>query len=451
MKRIYISIFILLSVFILNETSMAQDCSGVTVDAFPRNPQSGLYNYFGVRVTLSAPFNQDVTVTGYIHAGSDEANNTDHPFTLTVPAGSLSAETQDDYYQTGPTGDAGITVASINPCPVSEITATYAGVTITYEVSNNLLRFNSVADLNTVLDQLDADYDSWNDAYDNNYDPNLTSDQMDDIDDQTGFDEFHSFRVFEGLFSGFSSKRMDIENTETAWLNSDFATTDPATVDLTFDDAANAIFNNNNSFKVGNDVYQLSVDGMYINGVLQASVNDINGETDALARADIGTGYGLYANRIFRNDYASMKGPSVAMDNYYWMNDVLAVPCKSNKKKHGEIDNGSEKFKLKVAINSWYVRSGVKGKVVHYKRKNNRWKRSRSKMAALCAGTVYDNQCNTSFNFSDRKPAPNGWKNRRQLKVARHQPGTIWRTHSGEVSSGFDTQGGTSGTIVLTF
>jgi hypothetical protein len=392
-----------------------------------------------------------VTVTGYIHAGSDEGNNTDHPFTLTVPAGGLSAETSDDYYQTGPTGDAGITVASINPCPVSEITATYAGVTITYEVSNNLLRFNSVADLNTVLDQLDADYDSWNDAYDNNYDPNLTSDQMDDIDDQTSFDEFHPFRVFEGLFSGFSSKRLDVENIETAWLNSDFATTDPATIDLTVDDAANTIFNNNNSFKVGSDVYQLSVGGMYINGVLQASVNDINGETDALAKAAIETGYGLYANTIFRNDYASMRGPSVGMDNYYWMSGVLTKTCKSNKKKEENFDNGSEKFKLKVAINSWYIRSGVKGKVVHYKHKNGHWKRSRSKMAALCAGTVYDNQCTNSFNFSDRNPSPNGWKNRKQLKVARHQPGTIWRTNSGEVGSGFDTEGGTSGTIVLTF
>jgi hypothetical protein len=72
-------------------------------------------------------------------------------------------------------------------------------------------------------------------------------------------------------------------------------------------------------------------------------------------------------------------------------------------------------------------------------------------MAVYCAGTVYNNQCSDSFGFSGRNPSPGQWKKRRQLKVARHQPGTIWRTHSGEMNSGFETESGDSGTLILTF
>jgi len=101
-----------------NISSVAQTpCETVSVQAYDMYPQSGAHNYFGARVTLSQVYGQDVTVTGYIHAGSDEWNNQDHPFTLTVTAGSLTAETAADFYETDPTGDAAVTVASITPCP----------------------------------------------------------------------------------------------------------------------------------------------------------------------------------------------------------------------------------------------------------------------------------------------------------------------------------------------
>jgi hypothetical protein len=65
----------------------------VTVEAIPADPQSGSHNYyFGVRVTLSQTYINNVTVNGYIY---DEGggSNTNNPFSLTVTAGNLTAET----------------------------------------------------------------------------------------------------------------------------------------------------------------------------------------------------------------------------------------------------------------------------------------------------------------------------------------------------------------------
>lgn len=116
MKKIYVFALSFLFLFFFHSSLFAQ-CSTVNVEAYPLSEQSGAYNYFGVRVTLAQVFNQDVTVTGYIHKDVDEWNNQDHPFTLTVPAGSLTAETEATFYQTDPTAGAAVTVSSVNPCP----------------------------------------------------------------------------------------------------------------------------------------------------------------------------------------------------------------------------------------------------------------------------------------------------------------------------------------------
>ena len=77
----------------------AQECSTVTVEAFPMDPQSGQYNYFGVRVTLAQAYTQDVTVTGYIHKDADEWNNQDHPFHLVLFLNFPKVKVNQYYYQ----------------------------------------------------------------------------------------------------------------------------------------------------------------------------------------------------------------------------------------------------------------------------------------------------------------------------------------------------------------
>lgn len=91
-------------------------CDAVTAEAFAMDPQSGAHNYFGVRVTLAQAYSQDVAVSGYIF---DDGNggDTNHPFTLTITAGNLTAETEATFYQTDPTAIAAVSISSVTPCP----------------------------------------------------------------------------------------------------------------------------------------------------------------------------------------------------------------------------------------------------------------------------------------------------------------------------------------------
>lgn len=251
------------------------------------------------------------------------------------------------------------------------------------------------------MNQLDANYETRNANYENQY-PTLTDDQLDSVDLLTGFDEFKKFREFESLFSGYVSKRSQLETIENTWLTNNFNGTHPDTLD----DAENTIFNSNYQLKIGTALYQMKTDGLY-----------------------------------------NITGGPVASGNA----TTLADACFSNhhNKKRFTTSDGSKMFKLKVAINSWLVRSGAKGKVVSFKNKNGNWKRSRARLAVSCGGTILNNQCAQSFTFSDRNPSPSDFKKRRQLKVARHVAGQIWRTKKGMLVSSFDFSGIYSASIAI--
>src|SRR5436190_6080249 len=218
------------------------------------------------------------------------------------------------------------------------ITTTYGGVSITFEPLNNILRFNTLTDLDTVVTQLQTAYDTYNDNYDAQY-PNYTADQLDSMDQINNFDEFRPFKDFENLFSGYSSIRKQIENTEITWLNNNMTGTDPDDIDFTFDDAVNTIFNANYSVKVGTDIYQMRSDGIYKNG-------------------------GLVSGRL----------------------SATRSTCITIVKNKQKFSYGSNRyFKLKVAVLHFVFRTQAKAKVVSFKGT----KRSRSTMAVGFNGLIY--------------------------------------------------------------
>ncbi len=324
------------------------------------DPQTGQYNYFGVRASVPELQNNDVIVTGYIY---DEggAPNTNHPFTLTITAGDLTAETVATFYQTDPTANAAVVLGSI--------TAYYAGVAITFDAANNRLKFNSTTDVFTVINQLNADYETHNDNYEAQY-PNLTAEQLDDMDDQNGFDEFKPYKDFEKLFTGFYSKRAELEALEMNWLNNNFSGTDPDDYDFTFDDGENTIFNNGGSFLVGQVVHELTSDGMYVGGIL---IDDTNGLA-TLDYKSVGENSVAMLNPSHAKHMKELMNINIEglfwNANYYVDKQMAPNPCKTNKKKVSPpfIPSGSNsRFILKVAINSIVVRNAVKAKVVHYK------------------------------------------------------------------------------------
>lgn len=79
--------------------------------------QSGAHNYFGVKITLSQTYDENITVTGYIYDGGDP--NVNHPYELTIAAGDLSVQTSYYFYETSPTSDADVNFSGIYPLYVT--------------------------------------------------------------------------------------------------------------------------------------------------------------------------------------------------------------------------------------------------------------------------------------------------------------------------------------------
>lgn len=259
MKKI---LFILICFLLASATLLKAQtpCNAVTAEAFSLNPQSGPYNYFGVRVTLAQPYGQDVTVIGNIY---DEGSpRTDNPYTLTIIAGNLTAETEATFYRTDPTAGAVVTIESVTPCPqvsllnmttdlqnfinqkLAEINNEGANIcsqinTITYDVTSNgsgtltypnWVRFvqigEAVDSLNGVWDQLYASKMNaivgyaFSSGAVNGQDNTENRDAVWDIVEESHFviSENKATSCLEQKFN-FSSLHTQISNNEDAWLD----------------------------------------------------------------------------------------------------------------------------------------------------------------------------------------------------------------------------------------
>lgn len=253
--------------------------------------------------------------------------------------------------------------------------------------------------------------------YENQY-PTLTAEQLDSVDIVKNFDEFYTFRQFEALFTGYSSKRLQIEGIENTWLANNFTGTDPDDVDPTYDDAENTIVNINNKVIVGTTTYDLA---------------DSSGgaSTSSVASSALST--------------------NIAAAGPFKCSITFNPSCFTNKRKRsGRLvtPDGQRSFICKLAIHAWCIRTGVKGKIVSFKKKNNgSWKRARMKLAISVGGYIYDDGCNSipPGSFSVRNPSPTGYKKRKQLKVAKHTTSQTWKTKTGQLAVSFEAQGVASG------
>lgn len=269
---------------------------------------------------------------------------------------------------------------------------TYAGVQIGYYTSTHLLSFNTTTDVNTVLNQLDSDYETYNTNYENQY-PNYTADQLDSMDSVNNFDDLRTYRNFEASFPGYVSERANIENIETTWINNSFTGLDPDSVDYTIDNSDNAICNNNYEVIIAGTTYQWTSNGFDVVGAGPAFV--------------INSASGCYTNKHKKLPYYN-----------------------SNNTRKGDI---------KVAVNNWFVRGEGKGKVVCYKKKSSGgWKRSRLDVEVNASGNIYnDNSCIGLTQVDLRKP-PQGYLKRRSVKViARFTPPDKAYYEPGQFSAGF--------------
>ncbi len=147
MKQVKIFFCTIFFAWIVTNTANAQlfpECATISATVIAPQTQSGSYNYFGVRIELDQTYDQNITVEGYIFdVGSP---NTTHSFSLTVISGNLTAETATNFYQTGPTEEAAVSVSSVAPLTVTA-SSSYFSTQCSFVTSNpNLKDFFSSYD-----------------------------------------------------------------------------------------------------------------------------------------------------------------------------------------------------------------------------------------------------------------------------------------------------------------
>ncbi len=203
---------------------------------------------------------------------------------------------------------------------------------------------------------------------------------MDRMDDESGFDPFYTYKQLEHQFSGFTSKRSIIEETENSWLYNGMTGLDPDDIDFTFDDSENTLFNQNYEVKIGCNTYRMTENGL-------------------VDLANYEEGSDMETNN----------------SNTYTTDDQNK--CIANKRKKEEFVYASGRMiKNKVAIRSFFVRSSAKAKVVNYRLKSNgRWRRSRTDMAVSVFGEIYNKQCGEKENVGRRNPET-GFKKRGEIR-----------------------------------
>ena len=166
MKRFYL--YIVASLLTFSMTVHAQSpCDKVSVEAFQLLPQSGPHNYFGVRVSISEPYWENIVVTGYIWDGPEEHGyDENHPYTLTIYAGYTTAETASNFYETGPAAEGAASISSVSPCPLDPLTVCnnagqlhndYQSYVLSYLISQNT-DLSDTAALKTILYSKTTDF-----------------------------------------------------------------------------------------------------------------------------------------------------------------------------------------------------------------------------------------------------------------------------------------------------
>ncbi len=254
------------------------------------------------------------------------------------------------------------------------IIISYAGVNISYYTTNHILSFNSSTDVNTVLDQLDADYENYNTIYENQY-PNFSALQLDSLDSVNNFDQLRTYKNFEGKFAGLTSQRSIFENNETTWLNNNMAGADPDSLDYTVDNSANAICNSSYQFIIAGTTYKWTSTGLITVGGTQTPI---------------------------------VNSPTSSCFSNYRGGDPLWIYTSDR----------SRKCKLKVAVNNCLIRGEGKAKVKSFRKKSNgKYVRSRLDLRIRILGPLlYENVCSLFQNVDQSKPAQ-GYQKRFELKT----------------------------------
>lgn len=227
---------------------------------------------------------------------------------------------------------------------------------------------------------LEQEYDTYNDNYETQY-PSLNPEELDSMDLVNGFDEWTSYIQFESLFN-FNSLRAKIENEIVQWLDT------PADA-INFDD-----------------------DPDEKTPVMDESIRTLLNEDGLAIVADSIISTALWEDDDLNKEIPDECANSKKTKDYYYAEDHPALE--------------GRRLKLKIKVSSGLISSKLKAKVVHYKRKNGKWKRRRADLKIFVDGPQQSPNCVLLTGSSNTWSDTNGWKNKKSLK-AKDKVNLLWR------------------------
>lgn len=305
------------------------------------------------------------------------------------------------------------------PKQIEEVNSIPPGITV--NENNGILEFNSMADLNSVLADLESQVDVHNDNWLTS-NPGLTWEQLDDLEISTGFDHEKPLTDFENLYPNFNSLRSNIIIAEENFLNND----DPD-LDFSLDpdnhfvcsSEERAILNVNLEVKIGSIYYKILSSGSWYEIADYATLQGVNNGTI--------------------DPYNSSNVIVVNGESITEFSNKRSSTCSSGKFTAGSERNTSRDKCIRYTIAHqtypWdrYVRATTKNRA---RRRNNngngirRWRNTRYPTETMVFGYISGNSgdCSTQtpFNPSNDKEAET------RVKVS-HKIDVLTRTKSGWV------------------
>lgn len=313
--------------------------------------------------------------------------------------------------------------ANVSCATLSSTIKVYGGVSISYYSSTGMLKFNSAADIATVLDKLESDYETYNTNYENQF-PTYTADQLDVQDSISNFNQWQPVEAFEALFTGFLSKRKDLDNKENTWLNTYTDITDannPDSLDYSSDYAANAVANVSNKFIVGTETYEFKQHNLFKNG--EPWEDDAVGEPAFASTSTSGASIAAISFcsycALCRNweREGKMSLPWTATDGRVW------------------------KFKKVIAIRgiSGDARGHVKATIKCFRKVGSKYKKKRAYVSLQMQGSVFSNKCTQQRAFNSgvySSSRPRSFYRKRYAAVAdrffRTKKTLVWGTYTAD-------------------
>lgn len=265
--------------------------------------------------------------------------------------------------------------------------------------SRALLGFKDEEHYENVYLLLEELVDKHNDAFLEKY-GHLNDDDLNEMEEAIGFDEFKPLRELEEKIGFLNSMRITYAIAEEEWLNNEFLDpeTDPSN-QYGFCELEMVLLNDLGEVKIGESLYKFSNDGY---------VKFTDGDLSKLAR--------------YSSDDMEVLNESNVVSYLYYdcfksSSDDDEPNCKGWRSytDSDEYDIKKKKVKFRVYFRAMTTRVVAKSKIWSYKRKSNgKWRRHRMSLGVANQCYIYDNDCE-----SLKWQAWSGWKEKRRTSLTK--------------------------------